>query len=293
MISKKLETHPPAATTGSPDLVAAKPPEITQYGDRLMVSAAWIDHERVEDILRELNRQDDPGEGRARPADGSSGKGELAVSGPAASPSPSQQTTSATASVATRPTPPPVSRSEVKIRTQLDSETRLEFPNTPLRQSIQFLGQLHDINIIVDEKAMTEASVNIDDNIDLVLSGVTLHSALDIMLKPLDLTYILKDEVLMITTTKRAHQEVDIRAYDVAPLLEDRNAVDPDLADTITKLLETESVADVKKKAGEGEATLPLPKPQVVTYNGRLLVTASWADHKRIEETLRLMGLKP
>jgi len=111
------------------------------------------------------------------------------------------------------------SPAEDKIRAALDQETQLEFPQVPLRDAIQFLADLHDINIIIDETALTDAGVNIDDNVDIVLTGITLRSALRILLEPYDLTYVIEDEVMKITTSEIAEEKLSVRVYPVGDLV--------------------------------------------------------------------------
>jgi hypothetical protein len=51
------------------------------------------------------------------------------------------------------------------------------------------------------------------------LSGVSLRSALRLMLKDLELTYVIRDEVLLITTPEEAIAQLATRVYPVADLV--------------------------------------------------------------------------
>jgi len=51
------------------------------------------------------------------------------------------------------------------------------------------------------------------------LSGVSLRSALRLMLKDLDLTYVIRDEVLLITTPEEANAKLVTKVYPVADLV--------------------------------------------------------------------------
>ena len=57
------------------------------------------------------------------------------------------------------------------------------------------------------------------DQVTVSLSGVTLRSALKLMLKEIDLTYVIRDEVLKITTPEEAENELLTKVYPVADLV--------------------------------------------------------------------------
>ncbi len=175
-----------------------------------------------------------------------------------------------------------------RIRAALDQNTRLEFPNTPLRDAIQFLAHTHDVNVLIDEPAATEAGVNISDNIDVVLQGVKLAEALNILLEPAGLTYVMTNDVLLVTTPDRAAREIDTRSYDVSGLV-GQNGYSNEAANVVTELLEPRSSLANAMIAAKGGSPVPLPQPRIVSYQQRLLVTASWADQRRVEEILKLM----
>ncbi|HTU26700.1 MAG TPA: hypothetical protein VMF30_14930, partial [Pirellulales bacterium] len=76
-----------------------------------------------------------------------------------------------------------------KIRKALDEETSFEFTELPLDQVVQYLKDKHGIEIQLDTKVLEEASIGVDTPVTRSLSGVTLRSALRLMLGALDLTY--------------------------------------------------------------------------------------------------------
>ncbi|MDA0590319.1 MAG: hypothetical protein O3C17_20145, partial [Planctomycetota bacterium] len=58
----------------------------------------------------------------------------------------------------------------------------------------------------------------------LVLSGITLRSGLKILLKDLNLTYVIEDEVMKITTVDLANERLSTRVYPVGDLVVQLNA---------------------------------------------------------------------
>lgn len=111
------------------------------------------------------------------------------------------------------------SPAEEKIRAELLKPTQLAFPNTPLRTALEYLADSHGINIIVDETALADEGISIDDTVDVTLDGITLRSGLKILLEPYALTYVIEDEVMKITTQTIADEIQTVRVYPVGDLV--------------------------------------------------------------------------
>ena len=86
---------------------------------------------------------------------------------------------------------------EKKIEAALKSPTQLEFVDTPLTDVIDYLKDYHQIEIQLDKKAMEEAGIDTAVTVTKNLKGVSLKSALRLMLHELGLTYVIQDEVLL------------------------------------------------------------------------------------------------
>ncbi len=111
------------------------------------------------------------------------------------------------------------SPNEQKIYNSLDEITNVEFPGNTLTDVIEYIGSQHNIPIILDETALSNEGISGDDEVELVLSGITLRSALKLLLKPLALTYVIEDEVMKITTEIEAELSLQTRVYPVADLV--------------------------------------------------------------------------
>ena len=110
------------------------------------------------------------------------------------------------------------SPNEQRILEQLDKNTEFEFSGESIEEVIEFISDYHGIPILIQEDALAEVGIGTDEPITKYLSGITLRSALKIVLEPLDLTYIIKDEVMQITTSDRAGEAAQVRVYPVADL---------------------------------------------------------------------------
>ncbi|PQO42136.1 hypothetical protein [Blastopirellula marina] len=108
---------------------------------------------------------------------------------------------------------------EQKIFQQLDAETKIQFIDTPLEEVVGYLKQLHGIEIQIDNRALEDVALSSDIPVTRNIEGISLRSALRLMLKELDLTYIVANEVLMITTPTEAETELITKVYPVADLV--------------------------------------------------------------------------
>src|SRR5438105_1995514 len=107
---------------------------------------------------------------------------------------------------------------EQKIRAELAKPTNIEFNETSLKDAVAYLHDVHGINIQLDEKRLEEVSVPLDTPITKVLKGVSLGSALKLMLEPIGLTYVIEHEVLRITSLDYAQRSATPRVFDVTAL---------------------------------------------------------------------------
>jgi hypothetical protein len=106
-----------------------------------------------------------------------------------------------------------------RIQKALGEPTNLEFVEAPLQDVIDYLKDLHGIEIQIDNKALEDASIGADTPVTRNLKGITLKSALRLMLGTMDLTYVIKNEVLLITTPEKAGNELVTKVYPVADLV--------------------------------------------------------------------------
>lgn len=95
----------------------------------------------------------------------------------------------------------------------------LDFTETPLEEIIAFLRDEYDIEIQIDGPALEELGLRADEPITVNLRNISLRSALRLMLKGLELTYVIRDEVLLITTEEEALNTLTVKVYPVADLV--------------------------------------------------------------------------
>ena len=105
-----------------------------------------------------------------------------------------------------------------KIRAELDKPSNIDFIEVPLAAGVDFLKDLHGIQIEVDELALDGLGIGTDTAVTLSLSGVSLRSALDLLLRPMQLTWVIRNEVLLITSRQRAAKMLEVMVYPVGDL---------------------------------------------------------------------------
>lgn len=108
---------------------------------------------------------------------------------------------------------------EQRIATALQGETDFSYLDTPLRDVLDDIQLRHDIPIIIDASALEDYGVGTDTPVTMELNGITLKSALRLMLSDLDLTYIIQDEVMQITTVEEAESKLITKVYPVGDLV--------------------------------------------------------------------------
>jgi uncharacterized membrane protein YgcG len=109
---------------------------------------------------------------------------------------------------------------EEKVYKALNEDTTLEFVDTPLKDVIAFLADQHDITIVLTKK-IEDAGVQPDQPVTKNLKQISLRSALRLLLSDLNLTYMVKDEVLKITTVEDAQspENMSTKVYPVGDLV--------------------------------------------------------------------------
>ncbi|MFK8113794.1 MAG: VWA domain-containing protein [Rubripirellula sp.] len=108
---------------------------------------------------------------------------------------------------------------ERKLQLALSEETSASFVELPLSDAIQQISEKHEIPIVVDSRALEEIGLSAEEPISLTLKNVSLRSFLRLMLRELDLTYMIKDEVMQITTVEQAEQNLINKVYPVGDLV--------------------------------------------------------------------------
>jgi len=179
---------------------------------------------------------------------------------------------------------------EKKIRCALASPTAIEFIETPLQDVVDFIKEFHEIEIQIDTRALGDVGIGSDTPITRNVMGITLRSALRLMLRELDLTYVIQDEVLLITTPEEAYTRPVIRVYNVAQFLDFGQPAD-DLAERLGKVLghrwhRWNDAAAGGEPARDKSQSPGRPFSRIVAYRQTLIVTETETGHEQMHRLL-------
>ena len=90
---------------------------------------------------------------------------------------------------------------ELEIQRRLKTPVQMRCEDRPLREVIDSLSQLTGVNIHLDSRGLNQEGVTSDTPVTFNLNReIQLKSALNLILEPLHLSYVIKDEVLKITS---------------------------------------------------------------------------------------------
>ena len=103
----------------------------------------------------------------------------------------------------------PVLESERRIYRALDEPGEVSFLGTPLTGAMKFFRENLQVPIVIDDKALEGVSITPDEPITLELPPVSFRSALRLILNPLELTFVIRNEVLLITSYEEAAKAAD------------------------------------------------------------------------------------
>ncbi len=109
---------------------------------------------------------------------------------------------------------------ELEIERRLQTPVLLKYQETPLTEVMTGLSELTGVNIHLDPRGLSQEGINTDTPITINLSKeISLKSALNLVLEPLHLTYVINDEVLKITSEQLRDGEIYPQTYNVADLV--------------------------------------------------------------------------
>lgn len=170
--------------------------------------------------------------------------------------------------------------SEVRIEAALHEQTEISFVETSLKDSLDFIKDLHNIPVIIREAEITEDGGSADQRVNIEFSGGKLESALDLMLQPLGLDYLIDKEVLLITTTTKAAEHRELRVYnldDFLPMFDNVPLKDEKI---------TERMVSAIQKAVGGTWDPEKPSGTMSLTGAGLVVRTNQRTHREIENLI-------
>ncbi|MCM2369341.1 type II secretion system protein GspD [Aporhodopirellula aestuarii] len=109
---------------------------------------------------------------------------------------------------------------EQEIKRKLETDVELKYRNSPLGEVLDDLSAVTGVPIVLDQRALSAIRVSRDTPVSKSISSrLPLKSALNILLEDLDLTYVLQNDVLNVTSREARRTMTFPRTYRVADLV--------------------------------------------------------------------------
>ena len=116
---------------------------------------------------------------------------------------------------------PVPTEAERRIDEALETRTSVDFNETPLKTVAAFMRETLNgkVEIQLDRRALEDAGVSEDTPVTRTIGDLPVRSVLQLILDDFDLTFLVQNDILMITTEDEAETELFTRTYPVADLL--------------------------------------------------------------------------
>ncbi len=113
-----------------------------------------------------------------------------------------------------------LSAREQEIKRKLETSVEMKYRNSPLGEVLDELSAVTGVPIVIDQRALSAIRITRDTPVSKsVNSRLPLKSVLNILLEDLDLTYVLKNDVLNVTSREARRTMTYSRTYRVADLV--------------------------------------------------------------------------
>jgi DNA-binding NarL/FixJ family response regulator len=167
-------------------------------------------------------------------------------------------------------------KAEQQILSRLANQTaRFDFIEQPLSDVVQIVSEELGGEVWVDKVALEEEGLSTDLLVTFQLAELPLRSALRLMLRDVGLAYVVKDNVLMITTASHASRMLEAHVYKIDAIIKtpvDLEALENAIPETVRP--------DSWSVNGTGSGT-------IATFGNSLLLVSQTAEvHEEVDAFL-------
>lgn len=106
-----------------------------------------------------------------------------------------------------------------KIERALEEKVTMEMCEAPIMDLVSSLDETYGMNVVLDGRAFEDVGIPCDTPLTFRVREVSLSSALHLVLRDLDLTWTIHNEVLMITTPEEEENMLIPKVYEVSDLV--------------------------------------------------------------------------
>ena len=180
--------------------------------------------------------------------------------------------------------PPPTDARDWRadIESALEKKLSVDFDGQPLNEVVEYLRKQAGVVLLADTHAMDDVGLPYDAPVSVELSDMPLRSVLRHLLRDFDLTWTVRDGVLLITTPEEAESCMETKIYDVLDLIKVHEQAAPDEYDydSIISLV-TSTIAPQTWDNVGGPGTIE-------AFRGGVAVTQTQDVHGQVEDMLAI-----
>lgn len=174
---------------------------------------------------------------------------------------------------------------ETLIRQALAKPLELKYDKLPLGKVAENLQKKLGVPVQLDVKPLADDGIKVNTPVTFASSHVSAKATLESMLRELELTSVIRDEVLLITTPEEADNFVEVRVYEVSDLV---RTPDDKSSDGVPNF---DSVADIIATSinptGWGACSGPPPiYPLTIPGVDMIVFGQTQAAHEEVEALL-------
>ncbi|MFH1300438.1 MAG: hypothetical protein ABIK07_05205 [Planctomycetota bacterium] len=110
---------------------------------------------------------------------------------------------------------PELTKFEKQFQEQLNENVEAEFVDAPLTDVMNYYADSTGANIVILHQDLEDEGLGDEELVSISLEAVSLKTALELILDPLGLTYVVDRDVVKITTKTKAYEMLKTRVYPV------------------------------------------------------------------------------
>jgi hypothetical protein len=168
---------------------------------------------------------------------------------------------------------------EKKIAEKLDASINVQMDQVPLAEVVEYLNREGGLPTSLDQRSLEEIGLSPDEPVSLTPNGGSLRNALSQLLRSSDLTYTVRDDMLVITTKEAAEQDLITRIY----WLEGTGTAAADYL-ALIETLQSSIVPDGWDRMGG-----PFTMSRLNSTRPALVVGATYTVHHQLERFFKAM----
>ncbi len=185
-----------------------------------------------------------------------------------------------------------------RLERVLVSRTSLSYADLTLQGLASELREQFHINVMLDQGGLNDVGLSVSTRLENVdLSDVILEEAIELMLEPLELSFYVRSEVVIVTTPEKVEDHLDTVVYPVGDLVAVSSgaaisagrffsrSIDHDY-DTLVEVITSSIEPDTWDEVGGAGAIEPYPHKRTLvisqTRRGHRLVRKLLADLRSV-----------